>query len=244
MQQSKIEWLRDSNGKRGYVWNPVTGCEHQCPYCYARKMANRLKGRYGYPADEPFKPTWHEEKLEEPYKLKGKEGQPKIFVCSMGDLFGEWITSKNIQKVINVAYGVPGATFIFLTKNPKRYSDFDFPKNAWIGYSTTGNLFHKWDERNNDNVKFVSLEPMAEPMHANLGGYAQRIDFQWLIIGQETGNRKEKHIVTSPELISTLDFARKLSIPIFVKNNLKIHFDEMSIPILKNCPQEYPKEEK
>jgi hypothetical protein len=46
MQKSKIEWT-------DYVWNPVTGCLHNCQYCYARKMANRLRGRYGYPADEP-----------------------------------------------------------------------------------------------------------------------------------------------------------------------------------------------
>ena len=40
--------------------NWFTGCEPGLPYwprCWARALANRLKGRYGYPADEPFRPT-------------------------------------------------------------------------------------------------------------------------------------------------------------------------------------------
>lgn len=37
MKKSKIEWC-DS------TWNPVTGCYHDCPYCYAHRTANRFKG--------------------------------------------------------------------------------------------------------------------------------------------------------------------------------------------------------
>lgn len=37
MEKSKIEWC-DS------TWNPVSGCYHPCPYCYARSTANRFKG--------------------------------------------------------------------------------------------------------------------------------------------------------------------------------------------------------
>jgi len=229
MQKSKIEWTN-------YVWNPVTGCEHGCNYCYARKMANRLRGRYGYPADEPFKPTFHKVKLWDTFPIKPS----KIFVSSMGDLFGDWVPTEWIDRVLDVVRINYKHTFIFLTKNPKRFSQFDFPQNAWLGYSTTGNLFYKWDERNDDNIKFVSLEPMQHCIDASLEGYTQRIDFDWIIIGQETGNRKGKHIVTSTELVYTIEFARKANIPVFVKNNLKIHFDEMSIPILKTCPQEYP----
>ena len=35
MNKTKIEWC-DS------TWNPVTGCLHECEYCYARKIANRF----------------------------------------------------------------------------------------------------------------------------------------------------------------------------------------------------------
>jgi len=30
-----IEWAK-------YSWNPVTGCLHNCPYCYARDIAERF----------------------------------------------------------------------------------------------------------------------------------------------------------------------------------------------------------
>lgn len=37
MNTTKIEWC-DS------TWNPVTGCLHQCHYCYARGIARRFGG--------------------------------------------------------------------------------------------------------------------------------------------------------------------------------------------------------
>jgi len=78
---TKIEWADET-------WNPVTGCtpvSEGCKNCYARRMANRMRGRFGYPEDDPFRPaTIHEDKLSQP--LKWKEPR-RIFVCSMGDLF-------------------------------------------------------------------------------------------------------------------------------------------------------------
>ena len=37
MNKSLIEWC-------DFTWNPVTGCQHGCPYCYATKQANRFSG--------------------------------------------------------------------------------------------------------------------------------------------------------------------------------------------------------
>ena len=227
--KTNIEWC-------DYTFNPVTGCLHGCPYCYARKMANRLKGRYGYPADEPFKPTFHRVKLWDTFPKKPS----RIFVSSMGDLFGEWVPREWIDRVLDVVRINYKHTFIFLTKNPNRYSEFVFPANAWIGYSTTGQLHHKWDIRHQDNIKFVSLEPMAEAINASLEGYTQRIDFRWLIIGSESGNRKGKYIVTPDMLASTIAFARKASIKIFVKNSLEKFFNKARVKELKVRPQEYP----
>ena len=61
---TKIEWCEES-------WNPVTGCSpvsEGCEHCYARPMAQRLKGRYGYPNDDPFKVTFHTDRLDQPLK--------------------------------------------------------------------------------------------------------------------------------------------------------------------------------
>ncbi len=37
MNRSRIEWC-------DHTWNPVTGCRHECPYCYARRMVDRFAG--------------------------------------------------------------------------------------------------------------------------------------------------------------------------------------------------------
>ena len=38
MNETKIDWAEMS-------WNPVTGCRHGCPYCYARRTAHRFDAR-------------------------------------------------------------------------------------------------------------------------------------------------------------------------------------------------------
>lgn len=37
MNRSKIEWC-------DHTWNPITGCRHNCHYCYARRMTARFAG--------------------------------------------------------------------------------------------------------------------------------------------------------------------------------------------------------
>ena len=46
MQKTKIAWVRNPDGTQGYTWNPVTGCQKGCDYCYARKIANRFQGNF------------------------------------------------------------------------------------------------------------------------------------------------------------------------------------------------------
>ena len=61
MGKTKIEWT-------DYVFNPITGCtpiSEGCKNCYAERMAQRLKGRFGYDKDNPFKVTFHSDKLKQ-----------------------------------------------------------------------------------------------------------------------------------------------------------------------------------
>lgn len=204
MNKTKIDWV-------DYVWNPVTGCLNGCPYCYAKKMANRLKGRYGYPEDEPFRPTLHPNKLREAMPNVAS----KIFVCSMGDLFGDFIPDDWITVILRIVNDYPEHTFIFLTKNPRRYSRFDFPENSWIGYSTTGSLYHEWDSRHKDNIKFISIEPMM----GDITNTSYLHDTNWVIIGAETGNRKGKVKLVDQWLYDALFILDNLKIPVFIKNN-------------------------
>lgn len=107
-----------------YSWNPVSGCtpiSEGCQNCYAKRMANRLRGRCGYPADEPFKVTLHKDRLEEPLRWKKPR---RVFVCSMGDLFHENVPFEYIAKVWQTMNNAEQHTFLVLTKRPKRMAEF------------------------------------------------------------------------------------------------------------------------
>jgi protein gp37 len=119
MGNTKIEWAEKT-------WNPITGCtkiSEGCRNCYAERMSKRLAGRYGYPADDPFKVTFRPERLGEPLKWKKPS---RIFVCSMGDLFHEDVPDEFIDQVFGVILAcrvlnnIPNHTFLILTKRPER----------------------------------------------------------------------------------------------------------------------------
>ena len=147
MNKTRIEWC-DS------TWNPVTGCKHGCPYCYARRVA----GRFGEaqratgdhhilqapPVSTPypygFDPTFHRYRLDEPaHKTKGQT----IFVCSMADLFGPWVPIRWIVEVLDACRKAPQHRYLFLTKHPKRYIELEHmallphEDNFWFGSTVT-----------------------------------------------------------------------------------------------------------
>lgn len=139
MNRTKIEWA-------DYTWNPVTGCRHGCPYCYAARQTERFSGDVRlheqtakhwkntdlYVLDEPmgapngrhiafpygFKPTLHKYRMNLPTTLK--EGA-NIFVCSMADLFGTWVPDEWISMVFEFCAKAPQHNYMFLTKDPGRY---------------------------------------------------------------------------------------------------------------------------
>ena len=71
----------------------MTGCRRGCKYCYARRMAERFPERY----PKGFKPHFRQERLAAPQnttipkKRQNEAGIRNVFVCSMGELFGEWV---------------------------------------------------------------------------------------------------------------------------------------------------------
>lgn len=110
------------------TWNPVIGCLHNCTYCWARNLAEtRLKHMEKY--KDGFKP-----KLVD-YELDRRFHRKFVFACDMGDLFGEWVPSEWIRKVVDAIKQSPNSYFLFLTKNPKRYKEFldVYPQNIVLG---------------------------------------------------------------------------------------------------------------
>jgi protein gp37 len=228
LNKSKIEWC-DS------TWNPVTGCLHGCEYCYAEKIANRfgkisedteffglpelaeLYVKHENPYPFKFQPTFHRYRLDEP---KAKTKQQNIFVCSMADLFGDWVPDEWIKKVFNTVLECDQHKFMFLTKNPKRYSelfskDIGLPINALYGFSVTNLENIKTVHAASIGVKnFVSIEPL-------LSGPNNLIEFRnidWIIVGSQTGPGAKP---PEPQWIDDIvTMARAQNIPIFLKNNL------------------------
>lgn len=245
MNKSKIEWC-DS------TWNPVTGCLHGCEYCYAKKIATRfgkeeeflhcfevddnlywLDRKRDNPYPFIFKPTFHAYKLNEPIKMK----KPRtIFVCSMADLFGKWVPDEWIEAVFRVCEKAPQHRYLFLTKNPQRYGELarvgKLPQmdNMWYGSTLDNMKAKRYPGRILDNT-FVSIEPLTEYMNLGLGSFGIA---KWVIIGAETGNRKNKVIPEKEWIDKICEAADITRMAVFMKDSL--------IPIVgeENMRREFP----
>lgn len=219
--------------------NPISGCLNNCPYCYARKMAHRLKGRYGYPEDEPFKPAFHPDKLQDIYNLRG--AGKRVFLDSMSDWGSYGVKTDWIGACIDAIREKPEHTFLVLTKRPSMLVStlinmFGIPENLWIGVSVTcqedvQRIYDlNWMMPDTCKNRFVSFEPLHGPIEADLSGIG------WVIIGAESGNRKGKIVPENEWAYRLVEYARNLEIPVFVKDNFakaKIHSKEFPREMIK-----------
>jgi len=178
-----------------------------------------------------FEPTFHPERLKEPWQLKKPS---KIFVCSISDLFAPWTRNEWRDAVLDAISNCPVEhAFQLLTKNPERIPDEVFPHNVWVGTTVTN---ENGDFRNireikrvKANCRFVSFEPLLQalPYSIDLHG------LQWIIIGKLTGSRKvELQKKWVEDLIrEALDW----DIPVFMKNNLCPPFETKDL--IQNFPR-------
>lgn len=143
MNKSRIEWC-------DHTWNPITGCLHDCPYCYAKRIATRFAGDIRlnklavqdykmikqksanlYILDKPMlNETNHPlvypfgfEPTYHRYRLKildTLKAGKNIFVGAMADVFGDWVPDEWIEEIFEECKTKPQHNYMFLTKNPKR----------------------------------------------------------------------------------------------------------------------------
>lgn len=258
-KKTKIDWC-DS------TWNPVTGCLHGCEYCYARAIANR----FGWHANEPdinervlyeihvfdgkkqpypfdFAPTFHQYRLGEPAAWT----KPRtIFVCSMADLFGDWVPDEWIKQLFEACEAALQHRFLFLTKNPGRYCHLEragiMPKgdNFWFGatfdhsnwpghdgpheipgrpttFALHGKMVHDAGDFYYPAYPEKNRFVSFEPLLYDIGAHIGSTGAQWHIIGAETGNRKGK-VATQREWVEHIvEYSDKNHIPVFMKESLR-----------------------
>ena len=267
MYKTKIDWC-DS------TWNPVTGCFHDCEYCYARKIANRfalpyapslgdpgMEGAAKWDSDEgmdtmlelekPYKrdgrtcmypmgfyPTFHRYRLDVPKRWS----EPRtIFVCSMADLFGEWVPDEWIDDVIRATQKAYWHRYLFLTKNPERYDHWlsRFEENKipglgavqgyWFGASASNN--EELERANRSQAIWLSVEPIREHIYTDEdqfmefcptpGGEVEGKRWMWVVIGAETGNSKNKVTPKKEWIDEIAQVCAEYRTPVFMKESLR-----------------------
>ena len=204
MNRTKIEWT-------DYTWNPITGCKHGCPYCYARNIAKRFPRAF----PNGFEPTFHANRLREPLGLKKSA---KIFTVSMGDMFGEWVPEDWTTPIFQVMGSCKQHIFQILTKNPARINTVIsgdlYSPNIWLGTSVENcRALYRIDDLQKvpQFKKFVSFEPLQEYIVPNLTG------IDWVIIGAQTNPL----ILPDWEWIDIIvDESDRHGIPVFVKDSI------------------------
>ncbi len=211
MEKTKIEWC-DS------TWNPVTGCKHGCEYCYARSIAHRFDGTKMYP--NGFEPMFWASRLGIPGKWK----EPKnIFVCSMADLFGSWVPDGWIKTIFEICRRTERHNYLFLTKNPERFSELvrkgailPSDRNFWFGTTAVNDAQPVFIGGYSLHT-FLSIEPIMGPFDTDKFNFRY---FEWVIIGAETGRRKEKVIPERKWIEQVCSIADRDGAKVFMKDSL------------------------
>lgn len=227
-----VEWCH-------LTWNPIPGCYHRCEWvvggkvveCYAKNVAegvalnaypNGFEHAYFFP-----------ERLAEPARVKTPS---RIFVDSMGDLFGRWVETAQIEAVLDTARGTPQHTYVSLTKNPSRLLGFDYPKNWHAGVSMPPDRMwgHELKPSAQDHMfehslhilaelasrgvlTWVSAEPLSwdiAPILADCPGA-----IKWIVIG--AGSDGPRYFQPERDhLAALLAECDRQQIPVFFKGNL------------------------
>lgn len=272
MNRSKIEWC-------DHTWNPITGCRHECSYCYARAMAARFAGDVrmnkmakadyqlvdsadgsaevyclekpmknetgnllGYPFG--FEPTYHRYRMDTLDNLKMGNN---IFVGAMADVFGKWVPEMWITDILGACMKRPKHNYMFLTKNPERYSELHeagkLPEadNMFYGATVTQGAQLERATRVFTDLPdsfhtFFSIEPILEDITACKIWEDAVLQVDWIIVGAQTGHGKDK-VVPGMEWIKKIVVSadEAYRVPVFMKDSLT------SVVSEKNMRRDFPK---
>jgi protein gp37 len=210
--------------------NVVTGCLHDCVYCYARDIAVRY-----FP--QKFAATFLPDRLAAPQHMTlpktadGTVGWRNVFVDSMADLFGKWVPDDWIAAVITMAREAPQWNFLFLTKFPQRLVGLDFPQNAWVGTTVDTQARVAAAERAFREVRGGKRWLSCEPQRDRLT-FSDLSMFDWIVLGAQSATTQTPEFQPPWEWVEHLLLQARAA-------NCQVYFK----PNLKSRPQEYPGDE-
>ncbi len=238
------------------AYNPITGCQRGCPYCFARTIATRFGGHDGEQEPERpvirlteplkltrkgriiqapypygFRPTFYEYRLNDPADLKKAR---TVLVCFSGDMFGPWIPDSWIESVFLSLESRPGR-FLFLTKYPQRYTDLaragKLPEEDSFWYGTTvtgpGDAFFQAESVHT----WLSVEPVLEPLGPSFPDGDRSVD--WAVFGAETGRRMLKVYPADSWIRPAVERLQGAGVPVYMKKSLDGVWDG---PLVRELP--------
>jgi protein gp37 len=209
-----------------YSFNPITGCQNDCKYCWAKKFNDRYNMQYDFRT-----PEFHKKRLLEKIPKLPKDrsfiartispDKPVIFTVDMGDIFSRGVDESWIIEVFDYARSNDTATFLFLSKCPGyfiTYSDI-IPKNTILG--TSLDYAHNFKRVETMQVVralghrvFVNIEPLMSRM--------DEVDFSnidFVVVGALTGAKYRPDPTWHKSIV-----AKK----IYYKTNYQVYFPELT----------------
>lgn len=229
---SKIQWtdvtdnpihLIKPDGKHGGHW--CKKISPGCANCYAE--AQNQKPFYSWASMHPYtgnRPKLFLLNLDILNSWSRQRAPKKHFVCSMTDLFGEWVATEWHFNVFDAMTAAPRQTFQILTKRPEialasiqKYCQLrgigKLPSNIWVGVSVES---QKWADRRIPilskipaHIRFLSVEPLLEEVQLRLLG------IHWVIVGGESGSGARPCQVEWIQ--SVVSQCQESEVPVFVK---------------------------
>ncbi|BAZ31161.1 phage protein Gp37/Gp68 [Cylindrospermum sp. NIES-4074] len=249
---SKIEWtdgtsnpihLIKNDGSHGGHWCRKTSTG--CAGCYSEAQNQsdffKFASHLSYTGNPPENLILDESILKSWLKLKKSQ---KIFVCSMTDLFGEWVPDAWILKIFTYMRRCPNITFQILTKRPGRMLDFisrlcwrtskdgDSLQGfiAYLGLSDRKPLQNVWLGTSIENQSALTKRARhlqeihqrgwttfysVEPLLEEVNLYLRSCPVSWVIVGGESG--KDARPCQPDWIQSVIEQCQQVQTPVYVK---------------------------
>jgi DNA repair photolyase len=201
-----------------HTWNAIKGrCIHNCKYCYMKR----------FPQDDI--------RLDQ-NALKDDLGSGNyIFVGSSTDMFGNDVPREWILSVIEHIKKFPKNKYLFQTKNPIQYMDYQFPENVILSttiettnmkyiqsfcYNPPSITSRIIGMASKNHPKMLTIEPVMDFDIHNMFRAINKINPLQINIGADSGSNKlpEPNKKKLEEFIHILKESKKYQI--HLKDNL------------------------